>query len=167
MATKLILLGDCNTGKSSFLTRYIDNTFTYNVLPTVGLDYRQTKIKTNEKDVKLAIFDTAGQERFRSISITYIRYAKGIIIVFDVTDYSTFLHCRNWIKMINESSNVPYVKVLVGNKIDKEERKVEKEEALDMANEYGMAYFETSAATGEGVNEVFEYLVGEIVKMEE
>ena len=125
-------------------------------------------INFESKLIKLSIIDTAGQERYRNIASFYNKGAQGIILIYDVTDESSFETMQDWIsqiELITESNNV--CKVLVGNNCDKPDRKVTKEEGKRMAEYFNIKFFEASPTTNKNVNEVFYYLVGEILKMQE
>ena len=117
------------------------------------------------KRIKLQIWDTAGQERFRTITKTYYKGAHGIILTFDVTDENSFKNIRNWVKQIEQNAQNNVCKVLVGNKCDREDRKVTFEEGSKLAAEYNMKYFETSAKTNLNVNETFTTLTKEILNI--
>jgi len=116
------------------------------------------------KRIKLQIWDTAGQERFRTITKTYYKGAHGIILTFDVTDENSFKNIRNWVKQIEQNAQNNVCKVLVGNKCDREDRKVTFEEGSKLASEFNMKYFETSAKTNQNVNETFTFLTIDILK---
>lgn len=113
----------------------------------------------------MQIWDTAGQERFRTITKTYYKGAHGIILTFDVTDENSFKNIRNWVKQIEQNAQNNVCKVLVGNKCDREDRKVTFEEGSKLASEYNMKYFETSAKTNLNVNETFTTLTKEILNI--
>lgn len=117
------------------------------------------------KRIKLQIWDTAGQERFRTITKTYYKGAHGIILTFDVTDENSFKNIRNWVKQIEQNAQNNVCKVLVGNKCDREDRKVTIEEGSKLAAEFNMKYFETSAKTNLNVNETFTTLTKEILSI--
>lgn len=117
-----------------------------------------------EKLIKLQIWDTAGQERFRTITKTYYKGAHGIILTYDVTDDNSFKNIRNWVKQIEQNAQNNVRKVLVGNKCDRDDRKVGFEEGNKLANEFHMKFFETSAKTNYNVNETFTFLTREILK---
>jgi small GTP-binding protein len=119
------------------------------------------------KLIKLQIWDTAGQERFRTITKTYYKGAHGIILTYDVTDNNSFKNIRNWIKQIEANAQTNVCKVLVGNKCDKPDRVVSEEDGRQLAEDYKMNFFETSAKTNQNVNEVFNFLTEEILKNNE
>ncbi len=113
--------------------------------------------------IKLQIWDTAGQERFRTITKTYYKGAHGIILTYDVTDENSFKNIRNWVKQIEQNAQNNVCKVLVGNKCDRDDRKVSFDEGQKLAKEFSMQFFETSAKTNYNVNETFTYLTREIL----
>ena len=147
------------------MLRYCDNTFQETHLSTVGLDYRlKNMILQNVKKIKLQIWDTAGQDRFRSINKNYYKGANGIIIIYDVTNPQTYENVKIWISQIREEANPNVVIYLAGNKIDipEEERIVKTEDGQKIADEFNLTFFETSAKDGINVNEAFESLVEKI-----
>ena len=162
---KVLLLGDSTVGKTCFLLRYCDKTFQDAHLSTIGLDYRvKTMTLKNKKNIKLQIWDTAGQDRFRAITKNYYKGANGIILIYDVTNLQTYENVKNWIIQIREETNPNVVIYLAGNKIDipEEERAVKTEEGKEIADEYKLQFKETSAKDGINVNEVFQELVEKI-----
>lgn len=165
---KLLLLGTSGVGKTSLMTRYVDDTYTPSKLSTIGIDYKNKIVTLNKIKHFLQIWDTAGQERFSSITKTYYRGAHGIAVVFDLTDYESFLGLKKWLGEENgDSENTDLstrVRVLVGNKSDQKDRVVTLEQAQQYARNRNIRYFETSAATGVGVNEMFDYLTLEASK---
>jgi len=162
---KLLLIGDSQVGKSSLLMRFADNTFSSDTMTTVGVDFRIRMVNVDGDPVKLQIWDTAGQERFRTITSTYYRGANGIIIVYDIANYESFLNVKKWIQEINRYACENVVKFLVGNKCDIEcERTVRYDEAKSFADEYGMKLIETSAKNSDNVNNVFNDLTKTLLK---
>lgn len=161
---KILLLGDCSVGKTCFLLRYSDDTFTENHISTIGLDYRLKMVNMdNSKIVKMQIWDTAGQDRFRAITKNYFKGAHGIILIYDITSMQSFNNIKNWLGQIKDNTNEKVRIVLVGNKCDYEiNRKVSKAEAQKLADEYGMILFEASAKDNTNVEETFRYLNTEI-----
>ena len=162
---KVLLLGDSTVGKTCFLLRYCDKTFQEAHLSTIGLDYRLKNMTLqNGKKIKLQIWDTAGQDRFRAITKNYYKGANGIIIIYDVTNPQTYENVKIWISQIREEANPNVVIYLAGNKIDapEEERIVKTEDGQKIADEFNLPFFETSAKDGINVNEAFESLVEKI-----
>ena len=162
---KILILGDSTVGKTCFLTRYTDKRFEPNYLATVGIDYKLKNIKLNDnKTVKLQIWDTIGQDRFRSITKNYYKGAQGIVLIYDITEKDTFKSVKEWVKSIKNEADEKVVVILVGNKIDCiEERKVSKEEGENLAKELSLPFYECSAKTDTNINEVFTDLVDKLV----
>ena len=164
---KLITLGNSTVGKSSFMIKYIDNSFTFNYTTTLGVDFKQKKIKLkNGKDVRLRIFDTAGQERYRAVSASFIKKADGVILMYDISDLDSFEAVDNWIKSIREIGKEKLPIVLVGNKCDlsDDERKISLKEGQDKANEFQIPFYETSCKDGINIKEALEKLIDDIIE---
>ena len=161
---KILLLGDSSVGKTCFLLRYSDDTFTENHISTIGLDYRFKLVNLeNDKKVKLQIWDTAGQDRFRAITKNYYKGAHGIILIYDVTNITTFNNIKSWVSQIRENTTEKIKIALVGNKIDEEDlRKISFDEGQKLATEYDLKFFESSAKKNLRVSEVFNYITEEI-----
>jgi Ras-related protein Rab-6A len=153
---KLIFLGDQGTGKSSILNRFVEDKFDSNYQATIGLDFQSKNIQIDNQDIHLLLYDTAGQEKFRSLIPMYTREANIIILVYDITRKDSFLHIPSW---INELTNVKIediIFVLVGNKIDlNNERNVSFEEGKKYAEDNNFIFEEVSAKTGENFPELF------------
>ena len=163
---KLLTLGDTSVGKSSFIIKFIDDKFSYNYIATMGLDFKQKIIELDNGElVKLRIFDTAGQERFKSISINFIKKADGILLLYDVTNRSSFESVNKWVESIREVGDEKISIILIGNKCDLEkERKISKEEGEAKSKEFNLPFFETSCKEGINIKEVFVKISEEIIK---
>ena len=161
---KILLLGDSTVGKTCFLLRYVDDSFLDLHMATIGLDYRlKTLILEEQTIVKIQLWDTAGQDKFRAITRNYYKGASGIILIFDVTNVKSYENIKKWINEIKEEISEKVAIVLIGNKIDNvQERKISKEQGDKLASEIGVKFFETSAKTGEGINESIFFLVKKI-----
>ncbi|XP_059295658.1 ras-related protein RABE1c-like [Lycium ferocissimum] len=173
---KLLLIGDSGVGKSCLLLRFSDGSFTTNFITTIGIDFKIRTIELEGKRIKLQIWDTAGQERFRTITTAYYRGAMGILLVYDVTDESSFNNITNWIRNIEQhaSDNVNKILKFISffNILDfffpRPEREEEKVEAVPtskgqaLADEYGIKFFETSAKTNLNVEQVFMSIAKDI-----
>merc|ERR1711939_308182 len=156
MLIKLLLIGDSGVGKSCLLCRYADDVFNSNFIATIGIDFKVRTIELDGKKIKLQIWDTAGQERFRTITQAYYRGAMGILLVYDVTDDKSFNNVRTWMRNIEQHSNENVVKILLGNKCDMPDKKmVTWEQGSDLAKEFSIQFFETSAKTNVNVEEAF------------
>ena len=162
---KILLLGDSSVGKTCFLMRYTDNTFQDIHMSTIGLDYKLKNVQLeNGKMVKIQVWDTAGQDRFRSITKNYYKGAHGIVLIYDVTENKSFENVKNWMNQIKEEISDKVSIILIGNKIDDEEhRKVTTEQGESMAKEFGIMFFECSAKTGENIDGIFNDLVRKVV----
>ncbi|GMP26381.1 hypothetical protein CsSME_00002841 [Camellia sinensis var. sinensis] len=162
---KLLMIGDSGVGKSSLLLSFTSDTFE-DLSPTIGVDFKVKYVVGGGKKLKLAIWDTAGQERFRTLTSSYYRGAQGIIMVYDVTRRDTFTNLSEvWGKEIElYSTNQDCIKMLVGNKVDKEsERIVTKKEGINFARECGCLFIECSAKTRVNVQQCFEELILKIL----
>ena len=162
---KVLLLGDSSVGKTCFLLRYCDKSFQEAHLSTIGLDYRlKSMTLQNDKNIKLQIWDTAGQDRFRAITKNYYKGANGIILIYDVTNKQSYENVKNWLTQIKEEANPNVMIYLAGNKIDVEEeqRVITTEDGQKIADEYKLPFKETSAKNGINVNEIFQELVEKI-----
>lgn len=148
MQIKLLMIGDSGVGKTCLLLRYANSSFSPTFITTIGIDFKIKNIELGGKRIKLQIWDTAGQERFRTITTSYFRGAQGILLVYDVTDRSSFNSIRNWVGQINQHADVHVNKILIGNKCDMQDgRVVSTEEGEALAQEYKIKFYETSAKT--------------------
>ena len=162
---KLITLGNSHVGKTSFINRYVENTFSIHISTTIGIDnkYKIEIIDNNEK-VKVIIFDTNGQERFKSISFNMLKNANGVLLFFDVTSRDSFDSIKEWMNNIYNFKDEKFPIVLIGNKIDinNVERQVLKEEGESEAEKYKIKYFETSCKMNINIKETILYLLSKI-----
>ena len=158
---KILLLGDCAVGKSCLLLRYCENSFQESHLATIGLDFRlKTITLENNRKIRIQIWDTAGEDRFRSITRNYYKGAHGIVLIYDVTDQQSFQHIKDWVDKIKEESKEGVIIYLVGNKIDLiDKRIITNADGKKLSEEIKIKYYETSAKDSTGVKEVFENLV--------
>lgn len=163
---KLITLGDTFAGKSCIIRRFIDDEFE-NLSPTIGVDFSAKDYTINNKTIKLQVYDTSGQEQFRSITSNYYKKADGILLIFDLTRVETYKNIEYWIKeMKDQSDDMDKVGiVLLGNKADlKNDKKIEIKEGITLAKTLNTKYFETSALSGDNIKEAFQYLVEDIIR---
>ena len=162
---KVLILGDATVGKTSILLRYIDNKFETDSLSTLGVDVKYKYVTLNNKKIRMNIWDTAGQDRFKTIAKNYYKGANAVIFVFDVNHKNTIEKIKFWINSVKDNSSKDIIEIIVGNKIDIEgKREVTKEQMKSLGQNVGMETFETSAKTGEGINEIFNYLVTNLIK---
>lgn len=162
---KYIIVGDSGTGKSCLLLRYTENKFEPMHELTIGVDFGTKIANINGQNIKIQIWDTAGQESFKSIITSYFRGSIGAILVFDVTNRESFNNVKYWMDTVKEKSNTPITIFLIGNKCDLVDNRVISEtEAYDFAKKYNLLYMESSSKSGYNVNEVFNNLNTEIYK---
>ena len=163
---KLVLIGDSGVGKTNILSRYISNEFSLASQPTVGVEFGSKIIKKQDKSIKLQIWDTAGQERYKSITNAYYKGSKGAFVVYDISRKSTFENVDKWIDELKENATEDVHIMLVGNKTDLEDkREVQTEEVAKKAEQYKVAFCETSALKGKNIEKAFDTLVEEITKI--
>lgn len=163
---KLLLLGDGGVGKTSLINRMSENKFSHTMMHTAGVDFTTQYMTVAGKRVKVQLWDTAGQERFHVITRAYYRGANGIILVYDAStqddEEDSFKNVQYWMGNIKQHALPSVESILVANKIDLP-RKVEKSRGREMAESYGIRFFETSAKSGKGVTEAFKAVVEDIV----
>ena len=166
-------IGDSQVGKSAMTEIYLNREFSEEYLTTIGINIntKDTKIVINgeEKEIKVKIWDTAGQEKFKSISTQYIKNCDGILLIYAINNKKTFENIENWLNEIEhkkKKNNIPLV--LIGNKIDLEkEREVSFQEGEKLAQIYNMEFFECSAKDNINVNECFNCLIELIFQLYE
>ena len=175
---KLLAIGDSNSGKSALLLKYTDTKWNESFVPTIGVDfvikiflnnqkYFLQKIKNIEiqgKSVKLQIWDTAGEERFKNIISSYYRRASGILLLYNITDRESFESLNSWLIDIEKNTKKDVCKILVGTNCDLEdERKVTYQEGKEFATKNGMKFIEVSVENNININEAFDILLEDIM----
>ena len=167
---KIGSLGNSEVGKTQFCKKYTNskNNSSLNLI-TVGFEfYTKEKILSNGKKYKINIYDTAGQEKYRSLSLNSIRNYDGVFLMYDITNFKSFDSISEWIKNIYEKKDENYPLILIGNKCDlKDGREVSEEEGLETAEKYKTKYFETSAKEGINVEEAIDELIKKIITKKE
>ena len=154
---KIIIVGNSNVGKTNIVTRYVKGEFSNEYMITIGMDFLTCNLELDNKIFKLRLWDTAGSEKFRSVTRGYYSNTCYALIVYDITDDSSFNSVKQWIEDVQSFANKGTNLVLVGNKVDlNNKRKISKEEGQNLATEYGMDFYESSALTGENINDIFE-----------
>lgn len=158
---KIIIVGNSNVGKSCILTKFVDNEFNLSNSTTIGVDYKTYRINYSNKDIKLLIWDTAGQEKFKAITKFFYKGAQVVIICFDLTNKNSFNDIDIWLEEIRKEKTSDSIIVLVGTKSDlTSSRVITKEEGIKKTTQLKLyAYFETSAKTNQGIDEVFNSVV--------
>ena len=161
---KIMLLGNTAVGKTSFILKYTENTFQEVHLSTIGVDFRVKTITYENKNYKLSIYDTTGQERYKSLAFSLIKNVDGIILMYDVTDESTFKSVPNWIQSARDKKGENYPIILLGNKIDlADRRKVTTEEGEEIAAKNGLDFFEISNKESVNIENAILTLVKKII----
>ena len=158
---RYIIVGDMAVGKSCLLLQFTDHKFRHQHELTIGVEFGGKTIEVKNKNIKIQIWDTAGQEAFQAITRTYYKGAIGALLVYDITKHDTFDHINKWINEVKNNGSKDIVCMLIGNKKDlEEERQVRYEEGKELADKNKMLFLETSAKTAENVQECF-YLSAE------
>ena len=162
---KIILIGDQGVGKTSLVNRFMGYEFQENYACTINADFKIKSLSMDEETgAELTVWDTCGQEKFRAMTRQYFKDAHGIVLVYDVNDDNSFRGLSSWLKEIKNNSNKDVSIVLVGNKIDLNDRKISKEEANEFAFKNGLIYYETSSKEGINIDTPFESLAKDIIK---
>ena len=156
---KIILIGDQAVGKTSIMSKFIYNDYKNSYQATIGVDYKIKEIYLNNNTIaaSLRIFDTCGQEKFRSITRSYFKNSQGVFLIFDLSNKDTIKNLNIWYKDIENSVDKDCVIFLIGNKMDLKDRDYSiAQDGKAFAKEKGLNYFEVSAMTGAGINNIFE-----------
>ena len=153
---KLIFLGDQSVGKSCILNRFMNDTFTEEYQATIGLDFQSKNVQIDNQDIHLLLYDTAGQEKFRSLIPMYTRDANIILLVYDITNRESFSHLAEWLRDLTNVKLEEVILAIVANKIDLEDKRdVTAEEGQKFAEEHNFIFQEISAKTGDGFSDLF------------
>ena len=160
---KYVVIGDSGVGKSNILLRYIYNSFSEEFKTTVGVEFGAKNIEIDKKIYRIQIWDTAGQENFRSIARAYYKNSVCTCVVYDISSHSSFENIQSWIDDCTKQTAQSVLLVLIGNKNDLiNQREVTYEEGETFAKNHKMMFLEVSAKTGNNVNEIFEESVKKI-----
>ena len=149
---KIIFVGDACTGKTSIINRIIDNPFSDTYEVSIGIDFMSKNIRFRGQNIKIQIWDSAGQEKYKGLIPSYVRNSSIVFIVYDVSNRSSFDNVPNWISFVKNIEKTTIV--LCGNKIDLE-REVEKNDGEELAKKEGLTFFECSAKTNENIKNMF------------
>ena len=153
---KLIFLGDQSVGKSCILNRFLNDTFIEDYQATIGLDFQSKNVQIDNQDIHLLLYDTAGQEKFRSLIPMYTRDANIVLLVYDISCKDSFIHLSDWLRDLTNLKIEEVIFALVGNKNDLEDkREVNPEEGQKFAQEHDFIFHEISAKTGDGFSDLF------------
>lgn len=164
---KLVFLGDQSVGKTSIITRFMYDKFDNTYQATIGIDFLSKTMYLEDRTVRLQLWDTAGQERFRSLIPSYIRDSSVAVVVYDVSNRSSFLNTARWVEEVRTERGSDVIIVLVGNKTDLvDKRQVSIEEGDAKAREFGVLFIETSAKAGFNIKALFRKIAAALPGME-
>lgn len=166
---KFMMLGDAGVGKTSIARRFVDEAFLHTYIHTIGIDFLEKVVDLEGQKVLLQIWDTAGQDRFRTLIRPYYRGAAGMIMVYDVTDEKTFDSIEEWMRCIAENTQECQIiqKVILANKTDLSDHRVMSEDGRQLASKHGVDFFEGSAKEGHGITEAFIQLSRLVLKAQQ
>ena len=165
---KLLLIGNAYVGKTLIVQKFIDNAFSKSTVSTIGMDLQSKVIEINGKKVKYLLWDTAGEERMKTMTYSYYRGCHVILVVFDVTERKSFQNVTTWVECIDKFAKSNVLRILVGNKTDLEDKRIiSKEEGKSLAEQNGLKYYEISALKITGLHEMFEDIAKEYVEIYE
>jgi len=157
---KIAIIGNQHVGKTTILSRYKYETTDDSYAPTVGIDFLTKNVFLEDKTIRLIMWDTAGQERFKSLIPSYLKNANCVILTYDITEKSSFSALGKWLSDVKDNVVEGTFIILCGNKIDlNNKRVISKEEGENFAKENNIAFAETSATTGQGINELFNTIL--------
>ena len=150
---KIIFVGDAGVGKTTIISRIMNNPFSEEYEPSIGVDFMSKNLKYHGQIVKLQIWDTAGQEKYKGLIPSYIRNSSIVFIVYDISSKTSFDNIPKWINFVKSIDNTTLI--LCGNKIDLENREVKKEEGEEFAKKENIPFYEVSAKTEENIKDMF------------
>ena len=165
LMVKVVIVGDSGVGKTNIMSKYLKNEFHEDSKATVGVEFGSKQIIIQGHQVKAQIWDTAGQERYKAITSAYYKGAKGAFIVYDISRKNTFDSISRWVSDITATADKKITLILIGNKSDLEDqRQVTKEQGEEKAKEFGLAFLETSASSGDNLEKAFSLMINEVYK---
>jgi small GTP-binding protein len=163
---KVVLIGDMKVGKTNIVSRYIKNEFNKDSMSTIGVEFGSKELVIEGHNVKVQIWDTAGQEKYKSITNAYYKGAKGAFVVYDITNKNSFDNADNWLNNLRASADKKCSIILIGNKSDLEnKREVSIEQGEEKAKNSEIAFMETSALSGDNIDKAFEMMINEAYKI--
>ncbi|KAH0785497.1 small GTP-binding protein [Histomonas meleagridis] len=167
-SVKIVVVGDSGIGKTSFLIQLVRGQWLGETQPTLGVEFLNKVVQTEKHKIQIQLWDTAGQELFRSVTRNYYRGATGCFVLFDITNRDSFSNVQSWLDDVLDLANTNAITILIGNKSDlSEKRQVTTAEAEQFANERSMFYFETSAKTGDNVKQALDKCVDLVEQLAE
>ena len=160
---KVVLVGDMSVGKTNIIAKYLKNDFSEDYKTTIGVEFHSKIAKVEGHVVKAQIWDTCGQERFKSITDSYYRGAKGAFVVYDITRKNTFESVDSWISALRSAADKNLNIIIIGNKSDLEDqRQVETEQGEEKAQNNEAAFMETSAYSGDNIDKAFDNMITDV-----
>ncbi len=163
MMIKVILIGDSGVGKTNIMSKYLKNQFMENSKATVGVEFGSKLFNHQGHKIKAQIWDTAGQEKYNSLTSSYYRGAQGALVVYDITQKDSFEKVEKLVNDLREKSETKIYIILVGNKIDKEQNRIiSKEEGENLAEKLKIDFCEVSAKSGDGIDNAFQKLIDKV-----
>ena len=160
---KVVFVGDQSVGKSSLIARYVYDTFDSGTSPTIGVDFMVKSIYSGGQTYKIHFWDTAGQERFKSLIPSYIKDCQIAILVYDMTNPSSFDNIDTWYENIKQQRGDDIILGLIGNKIDLEGRQIQTKDGFKKAESIGAMFQECSAKSGENIKDFFKLVLGTLI----
>lgn len=161
---RVVLVGDSGVGKSCIIVRYCEDSFQPTHYATIGIDFKLRRLQLKpDSTVTLQLYDTAGQERFRTLSKSFYRKAHAVILVYDNSDYDSFDHLSHWLAEINQICSPSIPRLILGNKSDLP-CAISSKDMQEFSRKAEAAVFQVSAKSGENVQAAFNFLVREIMK---
>ena len=157
---KIIFVGDAGVGKTTIISRIMDNPFNEVYEPSIGVDFMSKNISFRGQNIKLQMWDTAGQEKYKGLIPSYVRNSSIVFIIYDISVKTSFDNVPQWINFIRTIENTTLV--LCGNKIDLSEREVKKEDGEALAQKEGIQFFEVSAKSGDNIKNMFYNSVADL-----
>ena len=160
---KVVLVGDMSVGKTNIIAKYLKNDFSEDYKTTIGVEFHSKIAKVEGHVVKAQIWDTCGQERFKSITDSYYKGAKGAFVVYDITRKNTFESVDSWISALRSAADKNLNIIIIGNKSDLEDqRQVETEQGEEKAQNNEAAFLETSAYSGDNIDKAFDNMITDV-----
>ena len=165
---KVLFVGDSGVGKTQIINKFVENNFLENCVSTIGVDFKIKEVEVKNKKIKLQLCDTSGQERFRAIIQNYYKSDHLIAFVYAINNRNSFNSIPKWVDEVKKQTDKNTKFLLVGNKCDlKNDESVPTEEAEKYAEDNGIKFFEVSAKTEKGINDMFKYIISELLKEKE
>jgi small GTP-binding protein len=165
---KILIVGDSNVGKTNFMLRFTENKFIQNYIATTGIDLKSSNINLEGKKIRVQIWDTVGQEKYRSITKNLFLKVQGVLALYDITNEDSFVSLKSWVKLIKEECGNHMPMLIVGNKSDLvKNRSVEKDVAIAYAKDEKIEYIETSTKLGDNINEAILLIAEKILENSE